>query len=257
MRQRISILLPTFNSAATVRETLESVKWADEILVVDSFSTDETLDICKEYGARIVQHEYVNSAKQKNWAVSQCTNEWVLQIDTDEVLEPGAREEIEQALSSASRQVEMFRFPRKNHVLGRWIKYGGIYPDFQTRLFRRDAGRWIEREVHAHVNVSGEVETLRHHILHYGMPNISKQLRNLDRYTRYEADELRKHGVSFGWTRVTVRPCFVFLKRYVWERGFLEGWRGLILSAYLAIYYFLTQAKLWELEELGLQQSPK
>jgi glycosyltransferase involved in cell wall biosynthesis len=256
MRQRISILLPTFNNAATVRDVLESVKWAEEILVVDSFSTDTTLDICKEYGARIVQHEYINSAKQKNWALSQCTNEWVLQIDTDEVLEPGAREEIEQALSCASRQVEMFRFPRKNHVLGRWIKYGGIYPDYQTRLFRRDAGRWIEREVHAHVKVAGEVRTLQHHILHFGMPNISKQLRNLDRYTRYEADELRKHGVSFDWMRVTIRPCFIFLKRYVWQRGFLAGWRGFILCVYLAIYYFLTQAKLWELEELGLDQSP-
>jgi glycosyltransferase involved in cell wall biosynthesis len=257
MRQRISILLPTFNNATTVRETLESVKWADEILVVDSFSADDTLAICSEYGARIVQHEYVNSAKQKNWAVAQCKHEWVLQIDTDEVLEPGAREEIETVVNSAPLQIHAFRLPRKNHVLGRWVRRAGIYPDFQTRLLRRDAGRWVEREVHAHVKVSGEVETLRHHILHYGMPNISKQLRNLDRYTRYEADELRKHGVSFGWTRVTVRPCFVFLKRYVWERGFLEGWRGLILSAYLAIYYFLTQAKLWELKELGLQQSPK
>lgn len=257
MSQRISILLPTFNSAATVRESLESVKWADEILVVDSFSTDDTLAICSEYGARIVQHEYVNSAKQKNWAVAQCKNEWVLQIDTDEVLEPGAREEIETAVNSAPLQVQAFRLPRKNHVLGRWVRRAGIYPDFQTRLFRRDAGRWVEREVHAHVSLSGEVETLRHHILHYGMPNISKQLRNLDRYTRYEADELHKNGVKFNWTRVMLRPGLVFLRRYAWERGFLEGWRGFMLCGYLAIYDFLTQAKLWELEELGLQQSPQ
>jgi glycosyltransferase involved in cell wall biosynthesis len=256
MHARISILLPTFNSAETVRETLESVKWADEILVVDSFSTDATLDVCREYGARTIQHEYVNSAKQKNWAVSQCKNEWVLQIDTDELLEPGAREEIERELASAPPHVDMFRLPRKNHVLGSWIKYAGIYPDYQTRLFRRDAGRWSEREVHAHVKVSGEVRELRHHILHYGMPSISKQLRNLDRYTRYEADELRKHGVSFGWMRITIRPCLIFLNRYVWQRGFLAGWRGFILCMYLAIYYFLTQAKLWEMEELGVAQSP-
>jgi glycosyltransferase involved in cell wall biosynthesis len=257
MRARISILLPTFNNAATVRETLESVKWADEIVVVDSFSTDATLEICKEYGARIIQHEYINSAKQKNWAVPQCSHEWILQIDTDEVLEPGAREEIERALASVPPQVEMFRFPRKNHMLGRWIRYAGVYPDYQTRLFRRAAGQWNDREVHAHINVAGEVQTLNHHILHFGMENISKQLRNLDRYTRYEADELRKLQVSFGWTRVTIRPCFVFLKRYVWNRGFLEGWRGFILCAYLAIYYLLSQAKLWEMEELRLEQSPR
>lgn len=257
MSQRISILLPTFNNATSVRETLESVKWADEILVVDSFSTDDTLKICGDYGARIIQHEYVNSAKQKNWAVAQCKNEWVLQIDTDEVLEPGAREEIESVVNSAPSQIQAFRVPRKNHVLGRWVRYAGIYPDYQTRLFRRDAGRWTEREVHAHIQVSGEVKILRHHILHYGMPNISKQLRNLDRYTRYEADELHKHGVSFNWTRVMLRPWLVFIQRYAWERGFLEGWRGFVLCSYLAIYYFLTQAKLWEMKELGLQESPK
>ena len=256
MRPLISILLPTFNSAATVRETLESVKWADEILIVDSFSTDRTLEIGREYGARIIQHEYLNSARQKNWAAPQCKHEWVLQIDSDETLEEGSREEIEAALQS-SETVDAFRLPRKNHVLGRWMRHGGIYPDYQTRLFRRDQGRWIEREVHAHVVVPGEVRNLKRHIMHFGMPNLSKQLRNLDRYTRYEADELRKQGIRFGWSRVILRPWLVFLHRYFWLRGFLEGWRGLILCGYFGIYDFLSQAKLWELEELGLEQSPR
>ena len=257
MRPRISILLPTFNSAAFVRDTLESVKWADEIMVVDSFSTDRTLEICQEYGARIVQHEYINSAKQKNWILPQCRHEWVLQIDSDETLEPGLCEEIEEALASHSGDARAFRLPRKNHVLGRWMRYAGIYPDYQTRLFRRDYVSWIEREVHAHVAVAGEVRTLKHHIMHYGMPNISKQLRNLDRYTRYEADELRKQGVRFGWSRLVVRPLGVFFHRYVWLKGFLDGWRGFIVCGYFAIYDFLSQAKLWELEELGLEESPR
>lgn len=256
MRPLISILLPTFNSAATVRETLESVKWADEILIVDSFSTDRTLEIGREYGARIIQHEYLNSARQKNWAAPQCKHEWVLQIDTDETLEEGSREEIEAALQSGET-VDAFRLPRKNHVLGRWMRHAGIYPDYQTRLFRRDQGRWIEREVHAHVVVPGEVGNLKRHIMHFGMPNLSKQLRNLDRYTRYEADELRKQGIRFGWSRVILRPWLVFLHRYFWLRGFLEGWRGLILCGYFGIYDFLSQAKLWELEEMGLEQSPR
>jgi glycosyltransferase involved in cell wall biosynthesis len=257
MRPLVSILLPTFNSAATVRDTLESVEWAEEILVVDSFSTDNTLKICQEYGARIIQHEYLNSARQKNWAAPQCSHEWVLQIDTDETLEPGAREEIEEALASVTTSVQAFRLPRKNHVLGRWMRHAGIYPDHQTRLFRRDQGRWIEREVHAHIVVPGEVRTLKHHIMHYGMPNISKQIRNLDRYTRYEADELRKQGIRFGWSRMMVGPWLIFFHRYVWLKGFLEGWRGLIVCAHLAIYDFISQAKLWELEELGLEQSPR
>jgi glycosyltransferase involved in cell wall biosynthesis len=256
MSPRISILLPTFNSAASVRETLESVKWADEILVVDSFSTDNTVDICREYGARVIQHEYINSAKQKNWAAPQCTHEWVFQIDTDETLEPGSREEIQASLSAIGDEVHAFKLPRRNHVLGRWMRRAGIYPDYQTRLFRRDRGRWIEREVHAHIVVSGEVQTLKHHIMHYGMPTISKQLRNLDRYTRYEADELRKQGRAFRWSAVIVRPWLIFLHRYVWLKGFLDGWRGLILCSYVAFYVFLSHAKLWELEELSLEQSP-
>jgi len=257
MRPAISILLPTFNNAETIRDTLESVKWAKEILVVDSFSNDATLSICSEFGARIIQHEYINSAKQKNWAVSQCRHEWVLQIDTDEVLESGLQEEIEQVVASAPPELHAFRLPRKNHMLGRWMRRAGVYPDYQTRLFRRDQGRWHEREVHAHVRVSGQVGILRHHLLHYGMPNISKQLRNLDRYTRYEADELRKRGVNFHGGRLLFRPFRVFLQRYVLQRGFLEGWRGFILCGYLTIYDFLAQAKLWELDELGLEQSPR
>lgn len=257
MTPLISVLLPTYNCAEIVRETLESVKWADEILVVDSFSTDATLDICREYGARIIQHEYVNSAVQKNWAVGQCRNEWVLQIDSDEVLEAGARKEILETVETASPNVDAFRLPRKNHVLGKWVRYGGIYPDWEMRLFRRDKGRWFDREVHSNVRVPGETGTLKHHILHHGMPNISKQLRNLDRYTRYEADELRKLGKHFNLLDLLFRPPLTFLYRYFWLQGFRDGMRGFIVCVYLAAYVFFTRAKLWEMEELGLDRSPK
>lgn len=253
----ISVLLPTFNCAGTVRATLESVKWADEILVVDSFSTDTTLDVCREYGARIVQHEYVNQATQSNWAVPQCTHHWVLQIDSDEVLEEGAREEILEAVTGAPMEVEAFRMPRKNHVLGRWMRYGGIYPDWEVRVFRRDKGRWFDREVHSNIRVPGRVGTLKHHLLHYGMPNISKQLRNLDRYTRYEADEFRKQGRRFSWRRVVLEPWLVFLHRYVRLQGFRDGARGFIVCAHLAVYHFYSYAKLWEMEEMGWEKSPR
>lgn len=256
-RPAITVLLPTYNCAETVRKTLESVKWADELLVVDSFSTDGTLEICRGYGARILQHEYVNSAVQKNWAVGQCQNEWVLQIDSDEVLEAGAQTEILDAVETASPNVDAFRLPRKNHVLGKWVRYGGIYPDWEMRLFRRDKGRWFDREVHSNVRVPGETGTLRHHILHYGMPHISKQLRNLDRYTRYETDELRKRNKRFHVFDLLLRPILTFLYRYFWLQGFRDGMRGFVVCAYLSVYVFFTRAKLWELEELGLERSPK
>jgi len=253
----ISVLLPTYNCAPIVRRTLEAVRWADEILVVDSYSTDGTLDVCREFGARILQHEYINSAKQKNWAACQCKYEWILQVDADEVLEPGLCYEIYQAIQTASPNVHLFRIPRKNHMLGQWLRYGGNFPDYQTRLFRRGKARWNEREVHAHMEVAGEVPALHHCLLHNNMPHISKELRNLDRYTRYEADEMRKQGRRFHWHYLVVRPWLIFFHRYFWLQGFRDGWRGFFYSVYLAFYVFVYMAKVRELEELGLDRSPQ
>ncbi len=215
------------------------------------------MDICREFGARIIQHEYINSAKQKNWAAPQCSHEWVLQIDADETLEEGLKEEILKSVLLAGEDTYAFRMPRKNFVLGVWSKQAGLYPDHQTRLFRRDQGKWIEREVHAHVLVAGKIETLKGNILHQGMPHLTNQLRNLDRYTRYEADELKKNNKKFHWSRLFIFPFLVFLHRYLWQQGWRDGWRGLFICTYLAVYAFFMYAKLWEMEELGLEQSPK
>jgi glycosyltransferase involved in cell wall biosynthesis len=256
-RPPISVLLPTYNCAATVRDTLESVKWADEILVVDSYSTDDTLAICSLFGARIIQHEYINSAKQKNWALPQCSHEWVLQIDSDEVLSPELRAEMEQVLATAPAEVDAYRMPRRNLMLGKWVRHGGVYPDHQIRVIRRDRARWREREVHAHILVSGKIETFRNDLIHLDVLHLFKPLRNLDRYTRYEADELRKNGVKFRWHQLLIRPCGVFVYRYLWLQGFRDGWRGLILAVYWSVYVFFTRAKLWEMEEQKLDKSPK
>jgi glycosyltransferase involved in cell wall biosynthesis len=249
--------LPTFNCAKSVRATLESVKWADEILVVDSFSTDATLAVCQEYGARVIQHEYINSARQKNWAISQCKYEWVLQIDSDEVLPPELRSEVEAAIAASTADVHAFRIPRRNHMLGKWVRRGGMYPDYQTRVVRRDVARWQDREVHAHIQVPGRVVTLTADLVHADIVSLSKPLRTLDRYTRYEADELRNKGARFRWHHLLVRPAGVFLYRYVRRGGFRDGWRGLILAVYWAVYVFFARAKLWEMEALGIGQSPR
>jgi len=254
---KLSVLLPTFNNAEIIRPTLESVKWADEILVVDSFSSDATLDICREYGARIIQHEYVQSAKQKNWAIPQCVHEWVLQIDSDEVLEPGARGEILERIAGARPNVHAFTLPRKNHVLGQWIRTAGLYPDPQTRVFRRDVSRFEDIAVHAHLGVPGQIEGLEHHLLHYSMTSISKQLRDVDRYSRYQADELRRRGKQFRWSQLVIRPVAVFGYYYVWKLGFTAGYRGLLAAAVTATWDFWAHAKLWELEALDLPASPK
>lgn len=250
MPPKISVLLPTFNNAAIIRATLESIRWADEILVVDSFSTDATLDICREFGARIIQHEYIQSSKQKNWAIPQCAHEWVLQMDTDEVLEDGARNEILARIATAPPDVHAFALPRKNHVLGKWVKTANLYPDLQTRVFRRDVSRFEDKEVHAHIAVPGRIEILQSNVLHFGMTSISKQLSNIDRYSRYQADELRKRGKRFSWSQLVFRPFAVFGYYFFWRLGFTSSYRGFLVSAINATYDFWAHAKLRELEIL-------
>jgi len=246
--QKLSILLPTYNEEDMIVECLESFKWADEILVVDSYSTDRTLEIVRQYGARVIQHEYINSAKQKNWAIPQCKYEWILQMDADERLERSLQEEIKTILANPPQDVDGYRINFKHHLLGKWIRHSGVYPEYHLRLFRRDVGRFQDREVDAHVIVPGEVKTLNGHILHFGAERLSHRLHAMDRYTRYEADEREKQGRHYSWFNVTVRPWAVFLYYYVGKLGFLDGMRGLILAVIKADFIFWTHAKLWEKE---------
>jgi len=254
---KISILLPTYNCENTIISTLQSIKWADEIIVVDSFSNDKTLDLVSGFGCKIFQHKYINSAKQKNWALTYCTHDWVFQIDSDEILEPGADKIIRTAITNTSEALHCYKMPRKNHVLGKWVKYGGLYPDWEYRLFRKEYGKWWDREVHSRIVVPGKIGILDTHLIHQGMPNISKQLSNLDRYTRYEADELTKENIKFSFVKWILGPVYIFMRRYFLLQGFRDGWRGLFLAVYASLYIFLSHTKLLEIQLLKLDRSPE
>jgi len=253
----ITILLPTYNSEKSIKNTLDSIKWADEIIVVDSFSNDNTINIVSEYGVKVIQHEYINSAKQKNWALQHCSHPWVFQIDSDEILEPDAENIIRKAINNAKDKTDCFKMPRKNHILGKWVQYGGLYPDWEYRLFRKDKGKWWDREVHSKIIVRGEIGDLNTPLIHYGMPNISKQISNLDRYTRYEADELQKNNSQFSYIKWILGPIFIFLKRYIYLQGFRDGWRGFFLAVYASFYIFVSHTKLLELKILKIDRSPE
>jgi len=249
--------LPTFNCEKSIRKTLESVKWADEIIIIDSFSSDDTLSIAKEYTKHIYQKEYLNSAHQKNNAIKYCNSDWIFQIDSDETLDEMAEKIIRVAIEITSNDIDCFKMPRKNHVLGKWVKHGGLYPDWEYRLFRKDKGLWLEKQVHSRIVVPGRIEELDLQIIHCGMPNISKQLENLNRYTRYEADELKNRKIKFSIMRWIFSPPFIFFKKYFIQQGFRDGWRGFLLAMYTAFYVFLSHAKLKEIEILNLEHSPK
>jgi len=230
---------------------LDSISWADELIVIDSYSDDNTIDIASSYGAKIFQNNYINSAKQKNWALQFCSNEWIFQIDSDEELEANVETIIRTAVNNAHGDVHCFKMPRKNFVIGKWVRYGGLYPDWEYRLFRKRFGKWLDKEVHSRVSVPGNVKVLNTSIIHHGMPNISKQLLNLDRYSRYEADELKKKNKNFSALRWILSPPLIFFKKYILQQGFRDGFRGFFLAAYSSFYVFISHAKLKEMEILG------
>jgi hypothetical protein len=155
-------------------------------------------------------------------------------------------DEIREILAHPIAGVDGYRMPFKHHMIGRWIKSMGLYPEYHLRLFRRDVGRFQDREVDAHVVVPGDVRTCKNHFLHYGVDSISQRLRGLDRYTRYEADERYKQGRRFSVPSILVRSIGVFFYLFLWKRGFTEGMRGLLLCAHRADFVFWTHAKLWE-----------
>ncbi|MBN1688954.1 MAG: glycosyltransferase family 2 protein [Candidatus Omnitrophica bacterium] len=245
---KITVLLPCYNAEGTIRETLESIKWADEILVVDSFSTDKTLEICREYTDRILQHPYINSAAQKNRAIPQCEYEWVLQVDTDEVLDLGGEKEIREALKCQGQDVDAYEFRFKNLFYGKWLRYGGLYPDYHVRLFRRDKGKFQTKEVHARLIVPGRVKRMETHFIHNDFKGISSYLFKYERYMRYECGELLKAGRKFCWIDIVIKPFVVFLDRYFLKAGFRDGLHGFFYAHLVALYVFLKYVLLWETE---------
>jgi len=227
----------------------------DRVFVVDSFSTDRTLDICREYTDWIVQHEYINSAKQKNWAMEQIETEWTLQLDSDEQIEPALAEEIQRQLKR-EQQPDGYRIRIKNLVWGKWVRCCGMYPCAQVRLFKTKLGRWSDREVHAKLRGLHVIEDLENHIGHQDIMDLSAELQQFSRQVVvWESLELVKRGRRWHWWDVTLRPVAIFLLMYFKEGGIREGFRGFYLSVYRAFYSFMTYARLYELETKLLVES--
>jgi glycosyltransferase involved in cell wall biosynthesis len=244
----ITALVPTFNREAQVRDCLESVKWADQILVVDSYSTDATLDICREYTDDVHQHEYVNSKTQKNWALQFVTTEWVIQVDSDERVEPALADEIRQVIN-ANPQEDGFWILIKNLIWGRYVPWPRRYACVQVRLFRAAKGKWSDRAVHARVEGISRVGELQNAIIHHDIEDISEELVQFaEQVIHWEYEELMHKGKQWRWWDVTLRPFAIFLLCYLWRGGWRNGFRGYYLSMWRAIYSFLVHTKVYQEE---------
>src|SRR5437867_1884618 len=248
-RHPLSVIVPTHNEEATLRDCLGSVRFADEILVVDSFSKDRTLEIAREFGARILQHEYVYSSRQKNWAIPQASHEWILLVDSDERVTPGLRDEILALLHDGPRH-DGYWVLRANHFLGRRIVHCGWGTDRVIRFFRRDVARYEDREVHAEIDLPGPLPTLTHPLEHHSFRSFGQYWRKLQLYSEWGAAQLYKEGRGAGWIEILGRPVTRFLRMYVVRLGFLDGLHGLVLSMLGAFTVYLKYARLWEMRVL-------
>jgi glycosyltransferase involved in cell wall biosynthesis len=245
-RSKITVIIPTFNEENNIRDCLESVKWADEIFVVDSFSEDKTLEIAKKYTEKIVQHEYVNSATQKNWAIPQASYPWVLIVDSDERVTSGLRDEIFKILEKDGDGYNGFYIYRINHFLGKRINHCGWDRDDVLRLFKRDKGRYQDREVHADIILEGKSRHLKNKFLHFTFTSFDQYLKKMNRYASLAAGDRGKKCKKVKWYHLTLRPAFRFFKQYILRKGVFDGMEGLILCSLASYSVFLKYARLYE-----------
>jgi glycosyltransferase involved in cell wall biosynthesis len=238
---KLSVIVITKNEEENIRDCLESVKWADEIIIVDSFSHDKTVEIAKEYTDKIFQKKWIGYGGQKNLALEKATGEWVLNIDADERVTKELAGEIKEALQE--KQYDGYYISNKAYFLGKWMRHSGWYPDYHLRLFKRERGKFNERIVHEAVQVEGKKDYLKGSIEHFTAKSVGEYLRRLDKYARLTIEGRERRA---GWYRVFFHPPFTFFKMYIIKRGFLDGIHGLILAFCHSYYTFNKYARLWE-----------
>jgi glycosyltransferase involved in cell wall biosynthesis len=250
----LSVAIVTFNEEENLERTLASVAWADQIVIVDPGSTDRTLEIARSFNATVLERPWPGFAAQKNFALSQCTGDWILSLDADEELSPELQQEIRQTLSSQPA-VDAFFLKRRNLFLGRWIRHGGFYPDPKLRLFRNNLPtppQFEARPVHETIHFSGPTATLAGDMLHHAYPTLSSYIEHMDRYSSLGAQLLVDQGrtsaniVTF-FARIVIFPFFGFKWNYFVRLGFLDGREGFLLNLYHAAYASWKYAKAWEL----------
>ena len=245
MREPLSVLVPTRNEEPNVRACLESVRWADEVVVVDSGSADQTVPLARSIADRVLEHEYVNSAAQKNWALPQLTHRWVLIVDADERVTPTLRMEIERVLADPAR-ADGYWIRRANHFLGRPIDSAGWQRDKVLRLFDRTKGAYEPLHVHAEVRIEGRVGMLNARLTHDTYADLDRYFEKFSRYTKWSAADLKERGVRASAARLLIRPWMRFFRMYVLEGGFREGRYGIVLCMLAAFSVFTKYARRWE-----------
>ena len=241
---RVSVTVITWNEEERLRRCLESVAWADEIVVVDAGSDDKTVQIARSFTDHVHVRAWDGFAPQKNFALAQATGNWILSLDADEEVTPELADEIRRVIAAPT--ADGYAVPRRNSFWGRWVRHGLLYPDWQTRLFRRDRGRFVERQVHESAEIAGSVDRLASALVHRSYRDVADFIARTNRYTTLAADEWVRTGRPIHAHDLVLRPLGRFLSMYVVHGGWLDGWRGFLLAVLYAYYVFVRSAKVWE-----------
>ena len=244
---KLSVTVVAKNEAADLGAALASVAWADEIVVVDSHSTDGTVAIARQYTDRVVVHDWLGHIEQKNYAASLASHDWILSLDADERVTSELATELQGVRAGAPPEAA-FRIPRVTWHLGRWIRTTDWYPDYQTRFYDRRRAKWTGRYVHEALTTQGATGQLRGEIQHYAYRDIAEHLETIDRYTTLAARQMHEDGRRAGFLQLAGHPPLAFLRNYVARGGIRDGLPGFIISSMNAYYVFLKFAKLWELD---------
>lgn len=246
MRERLSVAIVTLNAASQLAACLQSAAFADEIIVVDSGSSDDTVGLARTHGARVVHQNWLGYGPQKRFAVDQASSVWVLCLDADERVSPALRESILGEL--AAPRFRAYEMARCNRFMGRWLRHGEGYPDWSLRLFHREHAHWSDDVIHEKVVTTGPVGRLRGDLLHESEQGIADYLTKQNRYTTLQAERLHTQGRRANLARLVLSPLLRFFKFYVLRRGFLDGLPGLVHISIGCLNSFLKYAKLAELE---------
>ena len=247
MKAPLSAVLITRNAANVLDPCLESLAFVDDIVIVDSGSTDRTAEIARERGARMVQKEWLGFGRQKQFAVEQARNDWVLCVDADERVSPALARSIQGALTAPAAPV--YRMPRRNRFLGRWLAHGEGYPDWSPRLFNRQNARWSDDLVHEKVLYAVTPGTLAGDLMHDSSDDLSAYLERQNRYTTLAARQAFEQGRSAGLAHLALSPVVRFIKFYLLRLGFLDGVPGLLHISIGCMNSYLKYAKLIELRK--------
>lgn len=247
-KQTVSAYIITLNEEDNIARAIESVRWMDEVIVLDSGSTDATLEIAEKLGAKVKTSEFLGFAAQKNAAMELCGGDWVFNLDADEEVTPELREAIEKAVSGArfSDMPDVFKVVRKTWYMGRWIKHCGWYPEYRARLSKRGNARWKGEALHEKLHGSGTEGTLKGELLHRPYANIGEHIDTIRRYTELWAKREAGAGRSFSFIDLIFRPAVKFVTMYFLRAGFLDGGPGFVVSVMGAWYTFLKYARLYE-----------